>query len=30
VLGYGKKDVGLWIGVLIAVIVGMRGWRGLR
>ena len=31
-LGYGKKDVGLWIGVLIAVIVGMRGlaWVTLK
>ena len=31
-IGYGKKDVGLWIGVLMAVIVGMRGlaWITLK
>ncbi|KAG0135494.1 P-loop containing nucleoside triphosphate hydrolase protein [Tuber indicum] len=31
-LGYGKKDVGLWIGVLIAVTFGMRGlaWITLK
>ncbi|PWW76124.1 P-loop containing nucleoside triphosphate hydrolase protein [Tuber magnatum] len=31
-LGYGKKDIGLWIGILLAVIVGMRGlaWITLK
>ncbi|CAZ80321.1 unnamed protein product [Tuber melanosporum] len=31
-LGYGKKDIGLWIGVLIAVTFGMRGlaWITLK